>query len=179
MLRRSIETTNQNGQLSFIGDCETSSPRKSPKHLKPITYLIFTDISQITFISSPSERTSPVLFTVSSIAAIIEYVKDYHAKKHRLHRGWHVVTRYFRGMNLVGTREFNVCFAPGWGEDGEPANFFDTNVYIGLAIEDSILDGSFLSGRQVGDKTKLVAASKGRPFRQGLDVGEDALHVLL
>jgi hypothetical protein len=36
-----------------------------------------------------------------------------------------------------------------------------------------------VSGRQVGDKTKLLAAFQGRPFRQGLDVGEDALHVLL
>jgi len=50
-------------------------------------------------------------------------------------------------MDPVGTREFNVCFASAWGDDGEPVDFFDTNVHIGLGIEDSILDGSFLPGQ--------------------------------
>jgi hypothetical protein len=74
------------------------------------------------------------------LGAIKDYVTEYHAKHQRLPRGWHVVTRYFRGMNPVGIREFNVCFAPAWGENGEPVDFIDTNVQIGLAIEDSILN---------------------------------------
>jgi hypothetical protein len=49
-----------------------------------------------------------------------------------------------------GTREFNVCFALAWGEDGERINFFDTSVQIGLAIENSILNGSFLPGQRAG-----------------------------
>jgi hypothetical protein len=76
------------------------------------------------------------------LGAIQDYVTDYYAEYKRFPRGWHVVTRYFRGMVPVGTREFNVCFSPAWGENGEPVEFFDTNVHIGLGIEDAILDGS-------------------------------------
>jgi hypothetical protein len=82
------------------------------------------------------------------LGSIRDYVTDYYAKHLRFPRGWHVVTRYFRCTDPVGTRKFNVCFAPAWGEDCEPVDFFDTNVHIGIAIEDSILDGSFLPGQR-------------------------------
>ena len=45
------------------------------------------------------------------LAAIIDYVTDYHAEHHVFPKGLHVVTRYFRGMDAVGTREFDVYFA--------------------------------------------------------------------
>ena len=98
---------------------------------------------------------------IRDLGAVRDYVSDYHAKHHKFPRGWHVVTRYFRGMDPVGTRKFYACFAPAWGDDGEPVDFFDTNVHIGLAIEDSILDGSFLprrhSSRGIAGVTKQKA----------------------
>jgi hypothetical protein len=79
------------------------------------------------------------------LGAIEGYVTEYHAKHMRFPRGWHVLA----DKSPVGGREFNVCFAPAWGDDGEPVDFFDTNVQIGLAIEDAILDGSFPLGQRV------------------------------
>lgn len=79
------------------------------------------------------------------LGAIKDYVTEYHAAHNEFPRGWHIVTRYFRGMTPVGTKKFNVCFAPDWGANGEPVDFFDTNVHVGLRIEDAILDGSMVS----------------------------------
>ncbi len=84
------------------------------------------------------------------LGAIEGYVTEHHAKHKRFPRGWHVLTRDVGDTSPLVSREFNVCFAPAWGEDGEPLDFFDTNVHIGLAVEDSILDGSFLPGQRAG-----------------------------
>jgi len=85
----------------------------------------------------------------SDLGAIKDYVTEHHATHNRFPRGWHVVTRYFRGMDPVGIRKFNVCFAPNWGEYGEPLDFFHTNVHVGLGIEGSILDGSIQSSQRL------------------------------
>ena len=50
------------------------------------------------------------------LAAIIDYVTDYQSKHQAFPKGLHVVTRYFRGMDAVGTREFDVYFAQTIGE---------------------------------------------------------------
>ncbi len=83
------------------------------------------------------------------LGAIIDFVTDYHVEHHRFPRGWHIVTRYFRGMNPVGTRRFNVCFPSAWGDDGEPVDFFDANGHARLALMESILNGRFRPGQRV------------------------------
>lgn len=82
------------------------------------------------------------------LGAIRDYVTDYQAKHQTFPCGWHVVTRYFRGMDPIQTKKFNVCFPPAWGRDGKPVDFFDPNAPVGNAIKDPIPDGSFLPGQQ-------------------------------